>query len=74
MYRSGIVGLGFGARRGYLGAGIGYPYGVLGGYGYPGYGYGFGDDWGEGGYFWIPYEYADANFSDMWAFSLLLKG
>lgn len=34
----------------------------------------FGDDWGEGGYFWIPYEYADANFSDMWAFSLLLKG
>jgi C1A family cysteine protease len=34
----------------------------------------FGDDWGEGGYFWIPYEYSDANFSDMWAFSLLLKG
>ena len=33
----------------------------------------FGDDWGEGGYFWIPYEYSDANFSDMWAFSLLLK-
>jgi C1A family cysteine protease len=34
----------------------------------------FGDDWGEGGYFWVPYEYADANFSDMWAFSLLLRG
>lgn len=33
----------------------------------------FGDDWGEGGYFWIPYEYADANFSDMWTFDVLLK-
>lgn len=34
----------------------------------------FGDDWGEGGYFWVPYAYARENFSDMWAFSLLLKG
>jgi len=39
---------GYGYPRGYLGAGIGYPYyGYLGfpyygyGYGYPGYGYGY---------------------------------
>ena len=48
MYRSGIIGLGGYGRRGYLAAVIGYPYGVLGGYGlgygygYPGYGYGLG--------------------------------
>lgn len=34
----------------------------------------FGNDWGEGGYFWVPFVYADANFSDMWTFSVLLKG
>jgi len=51
MYRSGIIGLGYGPRRGYMAAGIGYPYGVLGGYGYgyPGYGYG-GYGLGLGGY------------------------
>jgi hypothetical protein len=58
MYRSGIIGYGAGPRRGYLGAGIGYPYGVLAmpyyggyGYGYPGYGYGLG----YGGYGWGGY-------------------
>jgi hypothetical protein len=47
MWRSGL-GWGGGYPRGYLGAGIGYPYyGYLGypyygfGYGYPGYGYGY---------------------------------
>ena len=58
MYRSWGWG---GYPRGYLGAGIGYPYGgfggypFLGGWGYPGiggYGYGYG---GFGGY---PYPYA----------------
>lgn len=34
----------------------------------------FGDDWGEGGYFWVPFVYADENFSDMWTFDVLLKG
>lgn len=34
----------------------------------------FGNDWAEGGYFWIPYTYADENFSDMWAFDIDLKG
>ena len=33
----------------------------------------FGDDWGELGYFWIPYAYADENFSDMWTFDIVLK-
>lgn len=33
----------------------------------------FGDDWGEGGHMWVPYAYADANFSDMWTFDILLK-
>lgn len=33
----------------------------------------FGDDWGEGGHMWVPYSYADANFSDMWTFDILLK-
>jgi hypothetical protein len=41
MYRSGLIGLGFGVGRGYMGAGIGYPYGVYSGIGYPGYGYGY---------------------------------
>lgn len=36
----------WGSPRGYLGAGIGYPYGVVYGWGYPGYGYG----WGYPGY------------------------
>lgn len=34
----------------------------------------FGNDWGESGYFWIPYTYADENFSDMWAFDVDLNG
>lgn len=33
----------------------------------------FGDDWAEGGYFWVPYAYSDENFSDMWTFDILLK-
>jgi len=37
MWRSGLWG---GYPRGYLAAGIGYPY--MGGYGYPWYGYGYG--------------------------------
>jgi hypothetical protein len=50
MYRPGIAGF---YPRGYLGAGIGYPYGALampyyGGYGYPGYGYGLGCGYGYG--------------------------
>lgn len=50
MYRSNFMFGGYGGYypRGYLGAGIGYPYGALAlpyyglgyGYGYPGYGYG----------------------------------
>jgi hypothetical protein len=44
MYRSGLIGLGFGVGRGYMGAGIGYPYmGGYGGYGL-GYGLGYGTD------------------------------
>jgi len=53
MFRSnlGFGGYGF-YPRGYMAAGIGYPYGVLalpfyGCYGYPGYGCGYG---GYGGY------------------------
>ena len=48
MWRSAYgFGGGWGYPRGYLGAGIGYPYyGGLAypyfGYGYPGYGYGYG--------------------------------
>jgi C1A family cysteine protease len=34
----------------------------------------FGDDWGEGGYFWVPFVYADENFSDMWTFDVKLNG
>jgi hypothetical protein len=53
MYRSGIIGYGAGPRRGYLGAGIGYPYGAIalpyyGGYGYPGFGYGYPGCYGYG--------------------------
>jgi len=63
MYRSGLIGYG---GRGYMAAGIGYPYGVLGGYGgygyggygyglglgYPGYGFGYGyPGYGYGGYY-----------------------
>lgn len=33
----------------------------------------FGSDWGENGYIWIPYRYAELNFEDMWAFDILLK-
>jgi C1A family cysteine protease len=33
----------------------------------------FGDDWAEGGYFWVPYAYSDENFSDMWVFDVLLN-
>lgn len=33
----------------------------------------FGDDWGEGGHVWVPYNYADQNFSDMWTFDVLMK-
>jgi C1A family cysteine protease len=33
----------------------------------------FGDDWGENGYFWVPYAYGNENFSDMWVFDVLLK-
>jgi len=57
MYRSALVGYGgWGYPRGYLAAGIGYPY--MGGWGYPwggyggcGYGYGCGyGGYGYGGY------------------------
>ena len=38
--------IGWGYPRGYMAAGLGYPYGYLGypccGWGYPGYGYGYG--------------------------------
>lgn len=33
----------------------------------------FGNDWGEDGYMWVPYAYADENFSDMWVFDVDLK-
>ena len=33
----------------------------------------FGTDWAEDGYIWIPYNYAEENFGDMWAFDILLK-
>ena len=33
----------------------------------------FGIDWGDQGYCWIPFEYADKNFSDMWAFNIQVK-
>lgn len=58
MYRSGLIGYGGIGRRGYLAAGIGYPYGALAlpyygygyGYGYPGYGLGYGLGCGYPGY------------------------
>lgn len=59
FYGSRFGGWGGGYSRGYLGAGIGYPY--QGGIGFPGYGYGFGypglgyGGYGYGGY---PYPYA----------------
>jgi len=31
------------------------------------------DNWAEDGYIWIPYNYAEENFGDMWAFDILLK-
>ncbi len=57
MFRS----WGYGYPRGYLGAGIGYPYGAIAmpyyggyGYGYPGYGYGYGyPGYGGCGYYGI---------------------
>lgn len=33
----------------------------------------FGPNWGEKGYIWIPYNYAEQHFGDMWAFDILLK-
>jgi hypothetical protein len=62
MYRSALVGLGgWGYGRGYLGAGIGYPYygGLVypfwGGYGGCGYGYGCGyGGYGYGGGYGYP--------------------
>jgi len=45
MWRSGLWG---GYPRGYLGAGIGYPY--MGGWGFPCYGYGYGCGYGYPGY------------------------
>jgi hypothetical protein len=46
--RFGWGGYGAGYPRGYLGAGIGYPYGGF--YGYPCLGYGYGCGYGYGGY------------------------
>ena len=63
MFRSNFGFGGFGGYypRGYMAAGIGYPYGALAlpfygyGYGYPGYGYGggYGGYGGLGGYGYI---------------------
>jgi C1A family cysteine protease len=33
----------------------------------------FGTDWGNQGYCWIPFEYADKNFTDMWSFNISVK-
>jgi hypothetical protein len=57
MYRSWGWG---GYPRGYLGAGLGYPY--QGGFGYPGWGFGYpgigGYGYGFGGFGGYPYPYA----------------
>lgn len=65
MYRSGLLGYG---GRGYMAAGIGYPYGALAlpyyGYGYGGYGgYGLGLGYGYGGYGYPGYGYGYGGIS-----------
>ena len=32
----------------------------------------FGEDWGEEGYFWVPFDYAERDFMDNWAFDIEL--
>ena len=34
----------------------------------------FGTDWGENGYFWIPYDYAKSEVFEAWIFDIVLKG
>ena len=34
----------------------------------------FGEDWGLKGYCWIPFDYAEQNFMDMWVIDLDLIG
>lgn len=33
----------------------------------------FGDEWGDNGHLFVPYEYADNHFLDNWAFDILVK-
>jgi C1A family cysteine protease len=33
----------------------------------------FGSDWGDNGYFWIPFDYAETQFMDNWIFDIFLR-